>query len=120
MRYRGKWKMLSTGFAKCQRIGMGGEGQDRRVAVASMVLGLRESLRGEGGGLTSGPEREEGLGGRRGQKVVVVFGCANLVGFWAWAEDWVSGRGLGMGGVIIVFETEYELHRGIGVLAEKR
>ena len=59
-------------------------------------------------------------GGRsRGQKVVVVFGCANPVGFWAWAEDWVSGRGLGMGGVIIVFETEYELHRGIGVLGQK-
>ena len=54
--YHGKRKMLSKGFPKCLRIGMEGEGQDRRVVVASMILGLRESLHGEGGGLTSGSE----------------------------------------------------------------
>ena len=39
--------MLSEGLPKCQRIGMGKEGQDRRVVVASMILGLREGLHGE-------------------------------------------------------------------------
>ena len=99
VRYYGKWKKLSKGFPKCQRVGMERGGQNRRVVVASMILGLREGLHGEGGGLTSGSEREGGLGGRSGQKVVVVFGCGNPVGFWAWAEDLVLGRGLGVGEV---------------------
>ena len=62
----GELEMLSKEFPKFPRIGTEREGQGRRVVVASMILGLRESLHGEGGGLTSGSEGgREVLRGKR-------------------------------------------------------
>ena len=91
--------MLSEGFPKCLRIGMEGEGQDRRVVVASLIYGLREGLHGEGGGLTSGSEGGRRSRGQEGQAVGEgggsFFGCANPGGFWGgprtgcWSRDWV-------------------------------